>query len=148
MISEGHTLEGFQLAHCNLAGIHLLLAGQNRGVCLRDADLYRANLQGAHMFRADLRGGSLMKADCREANLNFSDLRDTNLLGTRIEGARIDNIQWGRQLRQQRQGEAAKKARQADMPLNRRRKYAAGCAKSANSRDCSNSPDASFMKKC
>ena len=114
LISEGHSLEGFQLAHSNLAGIHLLLAGQNRGVCMRNADLYRANLQGAHMFRADLRGGSLMKADCREANLNFSDLRDTNLLGTRIEGARIDNIQWGVQLRQQKQACAALKARQAD----------------------------------
>lgn len=114
LISEGHSLEGFQLAHSNLAGIHLLLAGQNLGVCMRNADLYRANLQGAHMFRADLRGGSLMKADCREANLNFSDLRDTNLLGTRIEGARIDNIQWGVQLRQQKQACAALKARQAD----------------------------------
>ncbi|WP_430460004.1 pentapeptide repeat-containing protein [Thalassolituus sp. LLYu03] len=107
LIADGHSLEGFRLARADLSGIHLLLAGQNRGVCLRDADLYRANLQGAHMFRIDLRGASLMKADCRDANLHFADLTQTNLLGTRFDGAKIENIEWGAQLRQQTQAQAA-----------------------------------------
>lgn len=111
LIAAGYPLEGFRLARANLVGIHLLTPGQNIGVDMRNADLYRANLQGAHMFRIDLRGASLMKADCREANLNFANLDDTNLLGTRLDGARIENINWGQQLRQQREGARARQRR-------------------------------------
>ncbi len=97
-------MQGFQLKGANLAGIDLVHHGQHGGFVMRDADLYRANLQGAHLFALDLRGSSLMKADLRHANLHCADLRDCNLLGVRLDGARLNNVIWDRQVLQERQG--------------------------------------------
>lgn len=102
----GRPMAGFRLKNAELAGIDLVNHGGHRGFSLRDADLYRANLQNAHLFALDLRGSSLMKADLRQANLHCADLRDCNLLGVRLDDARLDNIIWDRQLLQERQGRA------------------------------------------
>lgn len=99
---SGEPMCGFRLKHANLAGIDLVHHGSRAGYELRDADLYRADLQNAHLFALDLRGSSLMKADLRGANLHCADLRDCNLLGARLDGARLDNVIWDRQLIQER----------------------------------------------
>ncbi|MEX6501866.1 ion channel [Pseudomonas zhanjiangensis] len=101
---SGRPMVGFQLKNADLAGIDLVNHGEHAGYQLRDADLYRANLHGAHLFALDLRGSSLMKADLRQANLHCADLRGCNLLGIRLDGARLDNVIWDRQLLQERQG--------------------------------------------
>jgi hypothetical protein len=97
-------MSDFQLKNAGLAGIDLVNHGSQHGYVLHNTDLYRANLQSAHLFALDLRGSSLMKADLRQANLHCADLRDCNLLGIRLEGARLDNIIWDRQLLQERKG--------------------------------------------
>ncbi|WP_043308112.1 ion channel [Pseudomonas sp. ML96] len=101
---SGASMRGFRLKYANLAGIDLVHHGSRAGYDLREADLYRADLQNAHLFALDLRGTSLMKADLRGANLHCADLRDCNLLGVRLEGARLDNVLWDRQLIQERRG--------------------------------------------
>jgi len=101
---NGQPMANFQLKNAELAGIDLVNHGGHAGFSLRDADLYRANLQNAHLFALDLRGSSLMKADLRRANLHCADLRDCNLLGILLDGARLDNIIWDRQLLQERKG--------------------------------------------
>ncbi len=100
----GRPMSGFQLKNAELADIDLVNHDSHVGFTLRDADLYRANLHSAHLFALDLRGSSLMKADLRQANLHCADLRDCNLLGIRLDGARLDNVIWDRQLLQERQG--------------------------------------------
>ncbi|NQD95849.1 pentapeptide repeat-containing protein [Pseudomonas sp. CrR25] len=100
----GQPMPGFQLKGAELAGIDLVNHGNHHGYTLHNADLYRANLQNAHLFAVDLRGSSLMKADLRHANLHCADLRDCNLLGARLDGARLDNVIWDRQLLQERKG--------------------------------------------
>lgn len=100
----GLPMTGFRLKNAELAGIDLVNHGGHSGFSLRDADLYRANLQNAHLFALDLRGSSLMKADLRQANLHCADLRDCNLLGVRLDNARLDNVIWDQQLLQERQG--------------------------------------------
>lgn len=99
---SGRPMLGFQLKKAELSGIDLVNHGSRAGFVLRDADLYRADLQHAHLFALDLRGSSLMKADLRQANLHCVDLRDCNLLGVRLDGARLDNVVWDRQLLQER----------------------------------------------
>ncbi|WP_373389389.1 ion channel [Pseudomonas alcaligenes] len=101
---SGQPMHGFRLKYADLAGIDLVNHGQRQGWELQGADLYRADLQNAHLFALDLRGSSLMKADLRGANLHCADLRDCNLLGVRLEGARLDNVVWDRQLIQERRG--------------------------------------------
>lgn len=101
---SGAPMRGFQLKHAQLAGIDLVNHNQRMGYDLRDSDLYRADLQQAHLFALDLRGSSLMKADLRGANLHCCDLRDCNLLGVQLDGARLDNVVWDHQLRQERLG--------------------------------------------
>lgn len=94
----GHKMEGFSLTRANLEGINLVRHGNPDGYCFASADFYRANLKNAHLFQIDLKDASLMKADCREANLHFANLENTNLLGARFDGAKIENIHWGRRL--------------------------------------------------
>ena len=101
---SGQPMLGFQLKHAALAGLDLVNHGSRSGYQLHAADLYRADLQNAHLFALDLRGSSLMKADLRGANLHCADLRDCNLLGIRLDGARLDNVIWDRQLVQERRG--------------------------------------------
>lgn len=111
---SGQPMHGFQLKHAQLAGIDLVNHGNRNGYQLHEADLYRADLQGAHLFALDLRGSSLMKADLRGANLHCADLRDCNLLGTRLEGARLDNVIWDRQLLQERRGRERQRSGDSD----------------------------------
>lgn len=107
---SGVSMRGFQLKYAALAGIDLVNHHQREGYDLRGADLYRADLQNAHLFALDLRDSSLMKANLRGANLHCSDLRGCNLLGIQLDGARLDNVIWDRQLRQERQGRERQRA--------------------------------------
>jgi len=100
-------LSGFKLRQAPLEGVDLSQRGQQAACSLRGADLYRAHLSHAHLFAVDLREASLMKADLRGANLHCADLRDANLLGVQLDGARLDNVIWGTQVLQERQGRAA-----------------------------------------
>lgn len=107
---SGVSMRGFQLKYAALAGIDLVNHHQREGYDLRGADLYRADLQNAHLFALDLRDSSLMKANLRGANLHCSDLRGCNLLGIQLDGARLDNVIWDRQLRQEHQGRERQRA--------------------------------------
>ncbi|MDX5372724.1 MAG: ion channel [Pseudomonadaceae bacterium] len=84
---SGQPMRGFQLKRAVLAGLDLVNHGQRRGFVLQDADLYRA------------------------------DLRDCNLLGVRLEGARLDNVVWDRQLIQERKGRERRRAGDAQGAL-------------------------------
>ncbi|MEH6346922.1 MAG: pentapeptide repeat-containing protein [Bermanella sp.] len=109
VIKAGHCMEGASLKRANLEGINLVCHGRKENYSLARADLYRANLRNAHLFRIDLTEASLMKTDCREANMHFACLKKANLLGARLEGAKIENIEWGKQLLHEEKGiEAAK----------------------------------------
>jgi hypothetical protein len=107
---SGRSMRGFQLKYAELAGVDLVNHGNRTGFDLREADLYRADLQNAHLFALDLRDASLMKADLRGANLHCADLRNCNLLGVRLEGTRLDNILWDRQLVQERRGRGCQRS--------------------------------------
>lgn len=111
---SGTAMRGFQLKYTALSGIDLVNHGSRSGYQLHNADLYRADLQNAHLFALDLRGSSLMKADLHGANLHCADLRDCNLLGTRLEGARLDNVIWDRQLLQERRGRERQRSGDSD----------------------------------
>ncbi|QKE65554.1 pentapeptide repeat-containing protein [Aquipseudomonas campi] len=111
---SGQPMRGFQLKRAALAGIDLVNHGSRSGYQLHDTDLYRADLQNAHLFALDLRGSSLMKADLRGTNLHCADLRDCNLLGIRLDGARLDNVIWDRQLLQERRGRERQRAGDSD----------------------------------
>ncbi|MSR81569.1 MAG: hypothetical protein EXS58_01380 [Candidatus Latescibacteria bacterium] len=87
---SGHSMEGFVLRQASLEGVRL-----HRGYDLRQADLSRANLQGASLFSIDLRGAQLLKTDFTRANLNQAKLEDTNLLGAIFEGTKLEEVQWG-----------------------------------------------------
>ena len=104
VVRDGHCMEGAYLERANLEGLNLVCHGHNRGFSLSRADLYRANLKNAHLFHIDLSEASLMKADCREANLHFADFNRANLLGAKFEGAKIENINWGKELLHEEKG--------------------------------------------
>jgi hypothetical protein len=107
--NENKNLQGLVLSRCQLAGIDLVKRGSSKGYDFSYSDFYRANLQGAHLFGTNFQHASLMKTDLRNANLHCADLRYTNLLGTRLEGARIDNVQWDEQVIQEVQAHQALK---------------------------------------
>lgn len=115
LAKSGHSLEGFALKGARLEGINLVNRGEHCGYDLRFVDLYRSNLQGAHLFMADLQGASLMKADMQGANLHYANLTDANLLGTRLKGARIENVIWGQHLLQERRAIEATKERNSKL---------------------------------
>lgn len=99
---EGRSLEGFMLKSAHLPDVNLTFGNSERSVDLSGADLSRANLTGAHMFSIDLRGANLMKAGLSQANLNRARLEDTNLLGAELEGTRMEQVDWGRHLYQEK----------------------------------------------
>jgi hypothetical protein len=107
--NENKNLQGLVLSRCQLAGIDLVKRGSSKGYDFSYSDFYRANLQGAHLFGTNFQHASLMKTDLRNANLHCADLRYTNLLGTRLEGARIDNVQWDERVIQEVQAHQALK---------------------------------------
>lgn len=105
--ASGRPLDGFQLAKADLTDLNLVNRGGKAGYKCRDADFYRADLSEAHFFGLDLRGSSLMKAKLNCANLHCARLNDCNLLGADLSRARLENIDWGPELKQE---SAAKKA--------------------------------------
>lgn len=107
-IYKGGQTRGICLKSCELASIDLVNHGKQHGYDFSYADLYHANLQDAHLFNIQLNNASLMKADLTGANLNCSQLNGCNLLGTRLEHCKIDNIDCGTQLMQEKVALTAK----------------------------------------
>lgn len=92
----------FKLANSNLEGVKLVNYGSKSGYKLLDADLYHANFRSAHCFMLDFSGSSLMKADFSNANMHCANLENCNLLGTKFDGAKLENINWGEKVIQER----------------------------------------------
>lgn len=99
--AAGKPLDGFQLAKADLTDLNLVNRGNKAGFKCRGADFYRADLTGAHFFGLDLRGSSLMKAKLYGANLHCAQLDKCNLLGADLSKARLENINWGSDLKQE-----------------------------------------------
>lgn len=104
---SGASLIGYSLKRSDLTELNLVNHNSKSGHDLSHADLYRAKLCGAHLFRINLHGASLMKADLRNANLHCANLEDCNLLGVKLSNARIENVNWGRQLIQEKNAHKA-----------------------------------------
>lgn len=92
---SGRSMDGFQLKRVNLANVNLVKRGSKNGYTMRDADLYRADLNHAHLFAVDFSGSSLMKANLSFSNLHCANLEGCNLLGVDISRCRLENIRWG-----------------------------------------------------
>ncbi|MGD8109685.1 ion channel [Vibrio sp. NTOU-M3] len=107
--AAGKPLDGFQLAKTNLVDLNLVNRGSKQGHLCRNADFYRADLTDAHFFGLDLRGTSLMKAKLVNANLHCAKLQNSNLLGAELARARLENIDWGKHLKQEQEALAASK---------------------------------------
>ena len=103
-VRQGGLCHGLQLARADLAGLNLVNREGPQGFLLEQCNLYRANLRGAHLFGIRIKGGSLMKADVSDANLHCAELHDVNLLGIRWKNTRLDNLDTGRRLMQDRKG--------------------------------------------
>ncbi len=101
-VTSGGYTKGLQLQGANLDGLNLVNHGQKQGYDISGSDFYRAKLRGAHFFNVTLENGSLMKADLREANLHFGHFAGTNLLGVKLEGSKIDHIEIGNKIRQEK----------------------------------------------
>jgi hypothetical protein len=99
---SGRSMEGFVLRQASLEGVRL-----HRGHDLRRADLSRANLQGASLFNLDLRGAQLLKTDLSRANLNHAKLGDADLLGVMLEGAKLEEVDWGKVALQEEKADKA-----------------------------------------
>lgn len=108
---SGRSMEGFVLCGASLEGVRL--SNPDSGYDMRRANLLRANLRGARMFNINLEGGDLLKADLSGANLNQAKLRDVNLLGTILDGASLQQVDWGEGLLQEGQGNRAERAGKA-----------------------------------
>ncbi len=103
MVRGGESLEGFCLAHAELGDVNLVRFGTQEQTNLMDADLYRSDLRHGHFFNVNLTGASLMKARLDTANFNLANLTDTNLLGTKFNQTKLENVEWGDTLRQERE---------------------------------------------
>ncbi|CAM3595383.1 Ion channel [Vibrio aerogenes CECT 7868] len=100
--ASGRPLDGFQLARTKLRDINLVNHGSKDGFKCRDADFYRADLSEAHCFGLDLRGSSLMKSKLMDANLHCAKIENCNLLGADLTRAKLENVDWGRYLKQEK----------------------------------------------
>ena len=105
---SGIPMDGFSLPRENLSKINLVNRTSKNGFKLINSDLYRANLENAHLFMLDLSGSSLMKANLAKANLHYSNLEGCNLLGVNLKGAKIEHVNWGKQIPQETQAKRAK----------------------------------------
>ncbi|MBP8269104.1 MAG: pentapeptide repeat-containing protein, partial [Aeromonas sp.] len=103
-VRQGGLCHGLQLARAELADLNLVNRQGPEGFLLEQCNLYRANLRGAHLYGIRIKGGSLMKADLSEANLHCATLDDVNLLGIRWKNTRLDNLETGKRLMQDRKG--------------------------------------------
>ena len=101
-VKKGGFTRGLKLQRANLRGINLVNRGNHNGFDLSESDFYRADLRGAHLFNIVLSDGSLMKADLREANLHCAKLEGTNLLGIKLADAKLDNLNIGGKLHQEK----------------------------------------------
>lgn len=99
---RGGLTQGLKLKRTNLKGLNLVKHDSPNGFDFSECDFYRANLQGAHLFNITLQHGSLMKANLHEANLHCAHLEHTNLLGIKLHDAKLDNLEIGSQLMQER----------------------------------------------
>lgn len=114
---SGQEMSALSLHRAPLQRIDLV-AKNKTGYDMRNTDLYRANLSQAHLFSVDLRGGSLMKADLTDANLHCAKLEDCNLLGTKLDNAKLDNIQWGNKVLQEKLAEKAEQKGKNSLALD------------------------------
>jgi hypothetical protein len=112
---KGGQLRGLALKRAELAGLNMAAAPGQAGYDLSFCDLYRANLQGAHFYKANLTEANLMKADLRESNVHWTCMQQANLLGVKWAGARLEHMQLGKQLRQEKIAHRAEKIK--DRPL-------------------------------
>lgn len=103
------SMQNFKLRNANLSDINLVKQGVGTGHDMRGADLYHAKLKNAHLFKINLENASLMKADLTGANLHCANLSNCNLLGANLLGAKVDNVTWGKELRQEPLAREAKK---------------------------------------
>ncbi|WP_440875339.1 ion channel [Thalassotalea sp. PLHSN55] len=104
---KGGLLRGIILQRANLSGIDLVNHGSKTGYDFSYADFYRADLSNGHLFNINLSGASLMKANLANANLNCATLEKTNLLGAKWTQTKIENIQFGKKLKQEDQAKQA-----------------------------------------
>ncbi len=112
-VRQGGLCHGLQLARAELADLNLVNRQGPEGFLLEQCNLYRANLRGAHLYGIRIKGGSLMKADLSEANLHCATLDDVNLLGIRWKNTRLDNLETGKRLMQDRKGRRERDPAQA-----------------------------------
>jgi len=99
---SGGMTRGICLKGADLKNIDLVNHHHKTGFDFSYADFYRSNLSGAHLFNINLNNASLMKADLRYANLNCADVQEANLLGIKWKGCKIENLNFGKKLRQER----------------------------------------------
>ncbi len=99
---RGGLLQGLQLKRANLSGLNLVHRDDEPCFDLSYSNFYRTNLEGAHLYNNKITSASLMKADLRDASLHYCQLQDTNLLGIKLFNTRIDNINLGDELLQQK----------------------------------------------
>ncbi|MGI2258734.1 ion channel [Shewanella sp. GXUN23E] len=104
---NGGQLRGISLRRADLEGIDLVKHHNKQGYDMTHADFYRANLCGAHLFHLNLTDANLMKADLRDANLHLANVDNANLLGVKWNGAKIENLQVGSALMQERLADQA-----------------------------------------
>ncbi|MCL1035975.1 pentapeptide repeat-containing protein [Shewanella submarina] len=115
---NGGQLRGISLRRADLEGIDLVNHHHKQGYDMAHADFYRANLSGAHLFHLKLNDANLMKADLRDANLHMADVDNANLLGVKWNGAKIENINVGRSLMQERLADKALEVNENDIALD------------------------------
>lgn len=89
LYKAGESLEGYQLKGADLSNINLSHA--NLSYC----NLNRANLSGAHLHGCDLSHCTMIKSDLKGANLNQSNLTSADVLGVQYDKAKMERIQWG-----------------------------------------------------
>ena len=106
---KGGLLQGLQLQRANLTGLSLIKQDDEDGFDLSYSNFYRATLTHAHLFNNRIAHSSLMKATLHDASLHYCNLQDTNLLGIKLNNTRIDNIDLGTELLQEKQAKAALK---------------------------------------
>ena len=113
---KGEPMDGFSLPRQDLREINLVNQTRNQGFQLTNSDLYRTNFEHAHLYKLDLSGSSLMKANFSRANLHYVNLENCNLLGVILKGAKIEHVNWGEQVNQEKQAKLAKsRANQIDL---------------------------------
>ncbi|MCL1144107.1 ion channel [Shewanella gaetbuli] len=114
----GGMLRGIYLKRAELSGIDLVKHHSKAGFDMSHAELYRANLKGAHMFNLNLNHASIMKADLRDANVHCANFTNTNLLGVKWNGAKIENICVGKQIKQEKLARDAEKLGEEEIALD------------------------------